>query len=324
MRARFPFGVTVVTVLLSVHTAAAQDIKLHRVGVILQGGAWYEVVDGLRESLVQSGLVEGRQFVLDIRDTRGDLQAVEQAARSLEQQRVNLIFTASTSVSVAARRATDNTPIVFVAGTNPVVVKLVDSIRAPGGRLTGVHLQATDMTGKRLELLREIVPTLRRVVTFYNPQNPSAIESVKQGRQAARHLRIEFMERHVASVEELQKTSQSFKSDEADAYIAVSDAMVDSRIHSIIDMGIAKRLPTMLYEPSAVAKGGLVSYSADFKEAGRMSARYVRRILAGANPAELPVEQVDRIGFVINLKTAKQIGLAISESILIRADRVFE
>ena len=100
--------------------------------------------------------------------------------------------------------------------------------------------------------------------------------------------------------------------------------MIDSRIHSIIDMGIAKRLPTMLYEPSAVAKGGLVSYSADFNEAGRMSARYVRRILAGANPAELPVEQVDRIRFVINLKTAKQIGLAISESILIRADKVFE
>jgi putative ABC transport system substrate-binding protein len=324
VRTRFLLGALTVAALLSAHTATAQDTGIHRVGVILQGGPWYAVVDGLREGLIRSGLVEGQQFVLDVRDTRGDLTAVEQAARSLEQQKVNLILTASTSVSLAAKRATDNIPVVFVAGTNPVVVKLVDSIPAPGGRLTGVHLQATDLTGKRLELLREIVPNLRRVVTFYNPRNPSAIESAKLGREAANHLGLEFIERHVASVEELQKVAQSFKAGEADAYISVSDAMIDSQIDSIIDMAIAKRLPTMLYEPGGVARGGLVSYSADFNEAGRLSAKHVRRILAGTIPADLPVEQVDRIMFVINAKTAKAIGLAIPESILIRADKVIE
>jgi putative ABC transport system substrate-binding protein len=128
----------------------------------------------------------------------------------------------------------------------------------------------------------------------------------------------------VASVEELQKALQLFTSGEADAYMAVSDAMIDGQIQSIIDMAKSKRLPTMLYEPGAVAKGGLATYSADFKEVGRLSAKYVRRVLAGASPADLPVEGIDKVSFVINLKTAKQIGLVIPESILLRANKVIE
>jgi putative ABC transport system substrate-binding protein len=324
MQTKFLFGALAVAILVPAHLASAQETKANRVGVILQGGPWYAVVQGLRDGLKELGLMEGKQFVLDIRDTGGDLKAVEQAARNLEQQKVNLIFTAATSVSVAAKRATEHTPIVFVAGTNPVVVKLVDSIPAPGGRLTGVHVRATDLTGKRLELLREIVPNLHRVITFYDPRNPSAIESAKEGREAAQNLGLEFIERHVASIEELQKAVQAFRAGEADAFVAVSDAMIDNQIQSIIDMARAKRLPTMLYEPGAVAQGGLATYSADFYEVGRLSAMYVRRVLAGASPADLPVEGIDKLLFVINLKTARQIGLAIPESILIRADKVID
>jgi putative tryptophan/tyrosine transport system substrate-binding protein len=324
MRARFLLSGVAAAILFSVHVASAQDTRVPRVGVILQGGPWYAIVEGLRDGLRELGLVEGKQFVLDIRDTRGDLKAVEEAAKNFEQQKVNLIYTAATSVSLAAKGATKSIPIIFVAGTNPVTVKLVESIPAPGGRLTGVYFRATDLMGKRLELLREIVPNLRRVMTFYNPSNGSAIEAAKEAREAARNLGLDFIERQVASVDDLQKALQAYRTGEADAFVAVSDAMIDSQIQSVIDMAKAKSLPTMLYEPSSVLQGGLSTYSADFNEIGRLSAKYVQRVLAGENPALLAVESVDRLMFVINLKTAKQIGLKIPESILLRADKVIE
>jgi len=308
--------------LLPVHPARAQDIP--RVGIILQGGPWYAIVNGLRDGLRELGLVEGTQFVFDIRDTRGDLKAVEEAARSLEQQKVKLIYTIATSVSLAAKRATQSVPIIFFAGTNPVTVKLVDSIPAPGGRLSGVYVRATDLTGKRLELLREIVPNLHRVVTFYDPGNPSAIESAKEGRDAARLLGLEFIERQVASVEELQKALQAFKSDDADAYFAVSDAMIDNQTDTIIEMAKAKKLPTMFYQPLAVAEGGLAAYSWDYKEVGRVSAKYVQRVLGGTNPSDLPVDGIDKLQFVINLKTAKAPGLTMPQTLLTTADEVIE
>jgi putative tryptophan/tyrosine transport system substrate-binding protein len=161
-------------------------------------------------------------------------------------------------------------------------------------------------------------------VTFYIPANPAAIESVKEAREAARSLGLELIERPIASAEELQEALQALRTGEADAYFAASDALLDSQAHSIIEMTKAKRLPSMFYLQEVVADGGLASYSPDFREGGRLSATYVRRILEGTNPADLPVEQIDRLVFVINLKTAKQIGLAIPESILIRADKVIE
>ena len=304
--------------------ARAQKSKVHRVGIILQGGPWYAVVDGLRDGLKQFGFEEGKQYVLEIRDTRGDLKAVDEAARNLEQQKIDLIYTVATSVTLATKRATENIPIVFAVGTDPATINLVELIPRPSGRATGVHFLSTDLMGKRLELLREIVPNLRRVVTFYNPGNRSAIVSTKEGRDAARHLGLDFIERQVTSVEELQKALQAFKAGEADAYVAVSDAMIDSQADSIIDMAKAKRLPTMFYQQDLVAKGGLVSYSTDFKEVGRLTARYVQRILAGTIPADLPVERVDRLVFMINLRTAKALDLTLPPSLLARADEVIE
>jgi ABC-type uncharacterized transport system substrate-binding protein len=312
------------SLLLTGHAASAQEFKGPTVGVILQGGPWYAVLDGLRDGLKQLSFVEGKQFVLDIRDTQGDLKAVEGAANTLERRKVNLIYTVATSVSLAAKRATQNIPVVFVTGTDPTAVQLVETIPRPGGRLSGVYFPATEITGKRLELLREIVPNLRRVVTFYNPSNRSAITASNEARRAAQQLGLELIERHVTSIAELDNALQLFNSNEADAYLGISDAMVDSHIQAVIDMGNVKRLPTMVTEPSEVAKGGLAAYSADFTEVGRVSARYVRKILAGANPADLAVEQVNKLLFSINLKTAKHIGLTIPESILIRADKIVE
>ena len=140
-------------------------------------------IDGLRVGLRKLGFEEGKQFILAIRDTKGDAKAAEEAARNLEQEKVNLIYTTSTSITIAAKRATADIPIVFCAGTDPVVLGLVESFAKPGGRLTGVYDRATDLTAKRLEILKEIVPKLRRVVTFYDPRNPVAIESSKLARE---------------------------------------------------------------------------------------------------------------------------------------------
>src|SRR6266498_5516327 len=168
------------TVLLAaVPITEAQQPKVYRVGVLLPGDAWYEIINGFRFGLRQLGLIEGKQIVLDIRDTKADLKAAEEAARNLEQVKVNLIFTTRTSVTIAAKRATADVPIVFSAGSDPVALGLVDSFAKPGGRLTGVYEPGTDLTAKRLELLKEIVPKLRRILAFYDPRNPVASASAK-------------------------------------------------------------------------------------------------------------------------------------------------
>ena len=190
------------------------------------------------------------------------------------------------------------------------------SFASPGGRLTGVHFLTTDLTGKRLEMLRDLVPKLHRVVTFYNPSNRSATESVKEAKDAARRLNVELLDRHVDSVEELGAALRGLKIGEADAYVEVSDAMVSSRLQLITELAKTKRLPTLFQEQSVVVKGGLASYGVNYNEVGRLSAKYVQRILLGTRPKDLPVETVRKLDFVINLKTAKQIGLTIPPNVL--------
>jgi ABC-type uncharacterized transport system substrate-binding protein len=183
--------------LAAVPLAEAQQPKVYRVGILVPGEAWYEIIDGLRAGLKQLGLEEGKQFILAIRDWKGDVTAAEEAAKNLEQEKVNLIYATSTNSTIVAKRATADISIVFCAGTDPVVVGLVESFAKPGGRLTGVYNPTTDLTAKRLEILKEIVPKLRRVVTFYDPRKPPAIESSKSAREEARRLGIELVERHV-------------------------------------------------------------------------------------------------------------------------------
>jgi putative ABC transport system substrate-binding protein len=314
--------VIVVAMLVFVNLAEAQQPKVYRVGVLLPGGTWYEIIDGLRVGLRKLGLEEGKQFTLAIRDMKGDVKAAEEAARNLEQEKVNLIYTTSTNVTIAAKRATADIPIVFCAGADPVTLGLVESFAKPGGRLTGIYYVVTDLTGKRLEILKEIVPKLRRVVTFYNPRYPVAVESSKLAREAAGLLGVELVERHFASVEELQAGVRALRAGEVDAFFKVSDPMVSSQAQLIIDTARVKRLPTMFNILSEVIKGGLASYSVSLHEVGRLSAKYVQRILTGVKPKDLPVEGVDKIELVINLKTAKQIGLTIPPNVLARADRV--
>ena len=155
--------------------AQAQQEKVYRVGVVLPGGAFYEAIDGLRVGLKQLGLQDGIRLNLVIRETKGDAKAAEETAKNFEKENVDLLYTTATSVTIAARRATAEIPIVFCAGADPVDLGLVESFAKPGGRLTGVFYRDTDLTAKRLEILKEIVPKLRHVVTFYDPRRADKV-----------------------------------------------------------------------------------------------------------------------------------------------------
>jgi putative tryptophan/tyrosine transport system substrate-binding protein len=303
----------------------AQPGRVYRLGVVLQGGPYLGAVDGLRKGLAELGLEEGKQLILHVRDCKGDLKAAEQAAGDLEREKVDLIYSVGTSVTLAVKRATKTVPIVFYVGGDPVSFGLVESFRKPEGRLTGVYSGfSSNLTAKRLELLKEMVPRLRRVVMFYNPENPAAERGMKEARDAARLMKVELAEHRAASVEELRAGLRALQAGKADAFLSAVDSMVVSQTALVIDIVREKKLPSMFSQQDSVVKGGLASYGVSFEALGRLAARYVQRILLGANPGELPVEQVDRLYFVINLKTAKALGLTIPQSLLQRADEVIQ
>jgi putative ABC transport system substrate-binding protein len=270
------------------------------------------------------GLEERKHFVLEIRDTKGDLKAVEELARNLERDKVDLLYAVTTSVTVGARRATTDIPIVFLAGLDPTVSGLVDSFAKPGGRLTGVHFLVTDLTAKRLEFVKDILPKVRRLVTFYDPNNRMSNEAGRLGREEAKRVGLNFVERRVSSVEELRQALQALKGGEADAYFCTTSLIVDSYAQLVIDTARAKKLATMFHDQILVVKGALASYGVSRHEAGRMSARYVQRILAGASPKDLAVETVRKLELVVNLRTAREIGLTIPPNVLARADKVIK
>ena len=307
-----------------VRLAEAQQAKIYRVGVILEGGPYYAAVDGLKEGLKELGFGESQQYVLEIRDLKGNRKAAEAAARSLEREKVDLIFTLGTSVTLPVKRATTEVPIVFAVGNDPVVAGLVEGFARPGGRLTGVYRQEAEVNLKSLEVLKAILPDLHRVVTFYDPSNVIAVRAAKALREAARQLHVEVVERHVASVEELRLGIQALQAQEVDAFLHSEDAMVTSQAQFIIDAARTKRLPTMFAYPELAAQGALVSYGVSYREVGRASAKYVHRVLTGTRPQALPVELLSRVELAINLRTAREIGVTIPQEVRLRADEVIQ
>jgi putative ABC transport system substrate-binding protein len=312
------------TLLAVPRAVGAQQSRLYRVGVVFPGGSFAPAIVGLREGLRELGFEEGKQFILLVREASGEPKSVEGVARDLETEKVDLIYTVGTSTTLAAKRATKSVPIVFFAGGDPTTFGLVESYRKPGGRLTGVHGLFTDLSGKRLELLKEMVPGLRRVVTFYSPDNPAGPQSMKLARAAADQLGVELVERQVATVDQLRASLRALRPGVVDALCYVPDVMVNSQADLIIAGARAVKLPTMLGNKEDAFNGALASYGTSYYTFGRLGAKHVQRVLLGADPGELPVEPVDRLYFVINLKTAKTLGLRIPQSVMARADEVIE
>jgi putative ABC transport system substrate-binding protein len=281
-------------------------------------------IDGLRDGLKELRLEEGKQFTLTVRDTKGDPKIAEDAAQRFEREKVNVIYALSTAVITTAKASTAHTPIVFGIGSDPVTGSLVDSFAKPGGRLTGVHFLVRDLTAKRLEVLKEILPRLGRVLTFYDPASRVATEGATLAREEAKRLGLKFVERHVASIEELRKGLQALKAGEFDAYFYTADTMIVGQAQLIIDTAKANKLPTMFQEQTLVTKGGLASYGQNYYEIGWLSAKYVQRVLSGTSPKDLKIETVDNVELVINLQTAKQLGLTVPAQVLARANKVIK
>jgi putative ABC transport system substrate-binding protein len=303
--------------------AQAQQTK-YRIGVLYPGGPLSQVLDGLRAGLREAGIEDGKQVTFAIIDTKGDTKLAEDAAQNFEREKVNLLYVIGSTVIAAAKQATSSTPIVFCIGSDPVPLGLIKDFVKPGGRLTGVHYLVRDLTAKRLELLKELLPRVAKVVTFYDPGNKIALESAEMARGEAKRLGLRFIERQVKSADELRSGLQTLKTGEADAFFYVPDPTIVSQAQSIIDTAKEKRLATMFQDESVVARGALASYGQNYYEIGRLSARHVQRVLSGTPAGELRVETIDRVDLVINLQTAKQLGLTIPAQVLARANKVIK
>jgi len=316
------FSTLILTTIWLGQSIAAQPAKPHRIGVLFPGGAQNETLNGVREGLKELGLEEGKQFVFIIKDTKGETAAAEEGAKTLEQENVSLIYALTSPVITTAKTATNKVPIVFTIGTDPVTLGLVDSFPKPGGRLTGVHYLIRDMTAKRLEILKEILPKVSRVLTYYNPANRVAAEGAMMAQNEGKRLGIRLIESRVSSVNDLQRELQKLKREDADAFFYTPDPMVGSQSQLIIDTANTKKLPTMFQEQSLVANGALAAYGQNYREIGRLSAKYIQQVLNGASPKDLKIETVDSVELAINLQTAKQLGITIPPLLLARAKMV--
>jgi putative ABC transport system substrate-binding protein len=276
---------------------------------------------GLRDGLVKLGYRENEEFFLGIRFTQGDTDALLEAARGLVGQGVTVLFTSQPGATIAAQRVTTQIPIVFTEVDDPLGLGLVQSFARPGGNITGVTTLGSEVAPKRLELFQQMVPGLKRVLLPYNPAHPYADAEVKVYREGARQLGLVLIEQPLQTQDEAQTVLARLRKGNVDGIISPRPLSLNIP-GFILETASQQDIPTMFPTPFWVDRGGLVSYGPDFHESGRMAARLVDKIIKGENPANIPVEVNPKIEFVINLKTAKALGLTLDPIILYRADRL--
>jgi putative ABC transport system substrate-binding protein len=268
------------------------------------------------------GYVEGKNVTLEYRYADNKLDQLPALADELVRLKVDLLIAPTTVEAAAAKNATKTIPIVFYNVADPVVSGLVESLAKPKGNITGFTTITAALAGKRLELLKETFPKLSRVAVLWDPQNPSTAEQWKESQLAGRQLGLQLHSMEVSSADKLERTFKEATNAGSAALALAQSPLVASNQKLIVDLAIRNRLPAIFTRGNYVASGGLMSYGADDAEPFRRLAAFVDKILKGAKPADLPVEQPTKFEFVINLKTAKQIGLTIPPNVLARADRV--
>jgi len=275
------------------------------------------------QRLRELGWIEGRNAAVEYRWAEGRNERFAEIAAEFVQLKVEVIVTAGTAAVVAAKQATSVIPIIFALGGDPVGTGLVASLARPGGNVTGLSQQSTDLAGKRVELLREVVPGLGRLATMANIGNPLAVLEMREVHAAARTLGLEVVTSEIRRAEDIAPAFDALKG-RADALYVVADPLVTSNRIRINTLALGARLPTMHGQNDNVEAGGLMSYGANFPDLYRRAADYVDKILRGTKPADIPVEQPTKFDLAINLTTAKALGLKIPESFLLRADEVIE
>jgi putative ABC transport system substrate-binding protein len=313
-------------ILASVHLAEAQqEKKVPRIGLLAGGQGLGSAGDAFRQRLRELGWIESRNVAIESQFAGGkNLDRLPQLAAELVRLKVAVIVADGDPAIYAAKQATSAIPIVVVAVGDPVREGLVASLARPGGNITGLTSISTELSGKRLELLKEAVPKVSRVAVLWNPANASNVSEFKETEVAARALGLKLRSLEVRSPDDFQGAFASAARDRANALVVVRDPLVDSHHFRILDFAIDKKLPSIHGEEQFVEAGGLMSYGPNRVELFLRAAVYVDKILKGAKPADLPVEQPMKFDFVINLKAAKQIGLSIPQSVLYRADKVIK
>lgn len=304
--------------LITTDVGAGERAGPFLIGALTDSWGPTPAIVGLRDGLVELGYRENEQFILGVRFTQGDRAALPGAARELTQQEVDIIFTDAPD---EARAATSRIPIVFGGGEDPVRLGLVQSFARPGGNITGVTGLTLELAPKRLELFREIIPSLKRVLFPYDVTDSNAVAEAKEYREAARRLGIVLVERPVRTQVEAQATLAQVRKGDVDGILKPGGVALNIS-GFILEAAAQRGIPTMFTSMWYVERGGLASFGPDNYASGKLAARLVDKILKGANPAGIPVEVNTKIQFVINLKTAKTLGLTIAPEVLFRADRV--
>jgi putative tryptophan/tyrosine transport system substrate-binding protein len=302
---------------------AQQAAKIPRIGYLGGGSAELEKVwlDAFLRGMRELSYVEGKNIVVERRYAAGQYDQLPRLAAELVRLKVDVILAASTPVAHAAKSATPVIPIVMVVA-DPVGTGLVSSLAKPGGNLTGLSDFHGDLITKRLELLKEVVPSASRIVVLLNPGNPSCSLQMKDLTAAASPLGVTLFSLEAKEPDDIARSFQTMRKQRSEALLVCGDRMLNTHRGQIFDLANKSRLPAIYTTREYADAGGLMSYGASFPDLYRRAATYVDKILKGAKPADLPVEQPTKFELVINLKTAKQIGLTIPPNVLARADRV--
>jgi putative tryptophan/tyrosine transport system substrate-binding protein len=304
---------------------AQQSGKLPTIGFL--GGstasAQSEWTAAFVQRLRELGWIEGRTVAIEYRWAEGRTERFAEIAAEFVRLKVDVIVTQSTPSVLATKQATSVIPIVFASAGDPVGTGIVTSLARPGGNITGLSGQATDTAAKRLELLREVVPNLRRLAIMGNVGNPFNVLEMDEVQAAARTLGLEFVALEIRRGEDIVPAFETLKGRAEALYVAGDPLLITNQIR-INSLALGERLPTMSIFRHFVAAGGLMSYGPNFPDLYRRAAVLADKILRGAKPAELPVEQPTKFDLVLNLTTAKVLGLTIPESFLLRADALIE
>lgn len=300
---------------------AAERGKPIKIGVLTDSWGATPGVVGLRDGLEKLGYRENKDFVIGVRFTQGDVAALSTAARELVQQGVDILFTSNPASAKAAQTATKEIPIVFYNAGDPIGLGLIHSFARPGGNITGVTDLDLDLDSKRLEIFKELIPGLKRVLFSYDPSEVFAKAQAKNYRDTVRQLDITLIEKPVRTEDEARATFANIPKGEVHG-IVVPRSLSLNIPGFALEATSQRRIPTMFFTTWYVENGGLASYGSNYHESGRMAARLVDKIVKGAKPSAIPVEVNPNIEFVVNLKVAKALGIKIAPEALSRANRV--
>ena len=320
----FVWLLAIIPLTAALPTEAQQPTKVPRIGYLSGNSASSESArtEAFRQGLRELGHVEGKSIVIEYRYADGKLDRVPALAAELVHLKVNVIVTGGSGSTRPANEATNTIPIVMTQDPDPVGNGFVASLARPGGNITGLSTLSPELSGKRLELLKEIVPKLSRVAVLGTSTSPSNAQSLRETELAAGALAVKLQYLDVRGPKDIETAFRAASKERADAVLLLGGPVLASQRTQFADLAVKSRLPAIYWRSDIVEAGGLMSYAVSFTDLDRRAATYVDKILKGAKPADLPVEQPKKFEFIINLKAAKQIGLTIPPNVLARADRV--